>query len=146
MVTFNNWNVQPLQKVTVIRIKWVPPFLKLQSYQSQPLFYFKLNFALLYKIQKVNGPFWSHIPIKFVAFSIRSNHRECSMVFVKNSQNPLENTCVGVFFNTVAALRPRACKFIKKETLTQLFSCELCENFKNTPGGCFFVKYLKAFQ
>ena len=91
-------------------------------------------------------PFGPIFQLNLLLSSIRSNHRECSMVFVKNSQNPLENTCVGVFFNTVAALRPRACKFIKKETLTQLFSCELCENFKNTPGDCFFVKYLKAFQ
>ena len=28
--------------------------------------------------------------------------------------------------------RPEACNFIKKETLTQVFSCEFCEVFKNT--------------
>ena len=28
--------------------------------------------------------------------------------------------------------RPEACNFIKKETLTQVFSCEFCENFENT--------------
>ena len=91
-------------------------------------------------------PFGPIFQLNLLLSIIRRNHRECSMVLVKNSQNPPENTCVGVFFNTVAGLRPRACKFIKKETLTQLFSCELFENFKNTPGGCFFVKYLKAFQ
>ena len=28
--------------------------------------------------------------------------------------------------------RPKACNFIKKETVTQVFSCEFCENFKKT--------------
>ena len=28
--------------------------------------------------------------------------------------------------------RPEACNFIKKETLTQVFSCEFCEISKNT--------------
>ena len=27
--------------------------------------------------------------------------------------------------------RPQACKFIKTETLAQVFSCEICEFFKN---------------
>ena len=30
------------------------------------------------------------------------------------------------------SLRPQACNFIKKVTLTQLFSCEFCEISKNT--------------
>ena len=34
-----------------------------------------------------------------------------------------------LFFNKVAGL---ACNFIKKETLTQVFSCEFCETSKNT--------------
>ena len=33
-----------------------------------------------------------------------------------------------LFFNKFA----RACNFIKKETLVQVFSCEFCEIFKNT--------------
>ena len=28
--------------------------------------------------------------------------------------------------------RAQACNFIKKETLAQVFSCQFCENFKNT--------------
>ena len=28
--------------------------------------------------------------------------------------------------------KPVACNFIKKEALTQVFSCEFCEFFKNT--------------
>ena len=34
------------------------------------------------------------------------------------------------FFNKVAGLQ--ASNFIKKETLAQMFSCELCEIFNNT--------------
>ena len=51
------------------------------------------------------------------------------------SQNSQENTCVTVFFNTVAG---GACNFIKKETLAQVFLCEFCEIFKNT----FFTEHL----
>ena len=35
---------------------------------------------------------------------------------------------------------PQACNFIKKETVTQVFSCEFCEIFKNT----FFREQLRA--
>ena len=34
-------------------------------------------------------------------------------------------------FNNIAGLRPKACNFIKKETLAQVFSCEFCEISKN---------------
>ena len=51
-------------------------------------------------------------------------------VFFKISQNSQEITCdYGLFFNKVADLR---LFFKKKETLAQVFSHELCENFKNT--------------
>ena len=33
---------------------------------------------------------------------------------------------------------PQACNFIKKEALTQMFSCEFCEISKNT----FFIEHL----
>ena len=36
--------------------------------------------------------------------------------------------------------KPDACNFIKKETLAQVFSCELCEISKNT----FFTEHLRA--
>ena len=46
-------------------------------------------------------------------------------MFLKISQNSWENTCARVsFLNKVF--------FIKKETVTQLFSCEFCEISKNT--------------
>ena len=46
--------------------------------------------------------------------------------------------CQGLFFNKVAGLMPKACNFIKKETLAQVFSCEFCEISKNT----FFTEHL----
>ena len=49
-------------------------------------------------------------------------------VFLEISQNSLENTFVRVYF----LIKLQAYNFIKKETLAQVFSCELCENPKNT--------------
>ena len=40
-----------------------------------------------------------------------------------------KHLCQRLFFNKVAGL---ACKFIKKESLAQVFSCEFCEISKNT--------------
>ena len=34
----------------------------------------------------------------------------------------------------------KACNFIKKETLAQVFSCEFCEIFKNI----YFLEHLRA--
>ena len=51
--------------------------------------------------------FWSCFMWFFSDSKLRSSHRRCSMW-------------------------PQACNFIKKETLTQVFSCEFCESFKNT--------------
>ena len=42
-----------------------------------------------------------------------------------------KHLCQSPFFNKVASLRSDACNFIKKETLTQVFSCEFCEITKN---------------
>ena len=69
----------------------------------------------------------------------KSRHRRCSVrkVFLKISQNLQENTCVAAsFLIKLQALlrirlisvrmRERAFKFIKKETLKQVFSCEFC--------------------
>ena len=47
--------------------------------------------------------------------------------------------CQGLFFNKVAGLRPEACNFIKKKTLTQMYSCEFCEIYKNT----FFTEHVQ---
>ena len=48
-------------------------------------------------------------------------------LFLEISQKFTENICQSLFFNKVADLRPQACNFIKKETLTQVFSCGFCE-------------------
>ena len=78
----------------------------------------------------------------------RSSHQRCSAnVFLEISQNPQENTCARVsFLNKVEGLRP-----IKKQTLAQVFSWELCEISKNTfstehlrPTACFFFCNDKA--
>ena len=60
----------------------------------------------------------------------RSSHRRCSLkkVFLKLSQNSQENE------------ENEACNFIKKETLAQVFSFELCDIFKNI----FFTEHLRA--
>ena len=56
----------------------------------------------------------------------------CSLekVFLEISQNSQENTCARVSFSIKCS--PKACNFIKKETLAQVFSCQFCEISKNT--------------
>ena len=51
-----------------------------------------------------------------------SNSLPKKRALLKISQNSQEKTCVGVSF---------LINFIKKETPTQIFSCEFCEIFKN---------------
>ena len=59
--------------------------------------------------------------------SIRSNHQKCSVKkgvlrnFAKFTGKHLYQS---LFFNKVSG---GACNFLKKETLTQVFSCEFCE-------------------
>ena len=55
-------------------------------------------------------------------------------VFLNFLKNLQENTCTRVSF----LIKPEACDFIKKETLTQVFFCEFCEIFKKT----FFIERL----
>ena len=50
--------------------------------------------------------------------------------FLKIYQNSLENTSARVSF--LIKLLSEVCKFIKNETLTQVFSCEFWEIFKNS--------------
>ena len=57
-------------------------------------------------------------------------------MFLKISQDSQENTCARVSF--LIKLQVSVCNFIKKETLAQVFSCEVCKNFKNT----FFTEQL----
>ena len=57
--------------------------------------------------------------------------RRCSLkkVFFEISQNSQENTCPRVSF--LIKLQASACKFINKDTLTQVFFCEICEISQN---------------
>ena len=50
-----------------------------------------------------------------------------------------KHLCQRFFLNKVAGLRPKACNFIKKKSLAQVFSCEFCEISKNT----FFPEHLR---
>ena len=57
--------------------------------------------------------------------------QRCSVkkVFLKILQNSQENTCARVSF--LIKFQAKVCKFIKKETLAQVCSCEFCGIFKN---------------
>ena len=57
-------------------------------------------------------------------------------MFLEISQNSQENTCARVSFSI--KLR-KACNFIKKETLAQVFFCEFCEISRNN----FFTEHLR---
>ena len=62
----------------------------------------------------------------------KSNHAEvfCNKGLLKISENSQENTCTRVSF--LRKLQSSACNFIKQESRTQVFSCEICETFKKT--------------
>ena len=64
------------------------------------------------------------------AFLKTSSHYSNSskFAFLKVSKDLFENTCAGVSF--VIKLQS-ACKFIKKETPAQVFSCEFCRISEN---------------
>ena len=61
--------------------------------------------------------------------------QRCSVkkVLLEIPQYSQENTCDWVsFFKNVACLTPKACNFIKKDTLAQVYSCEFFKFSKNT--------------
>ena len=75
--------------------------------------------------------------------TIGSIHRRSSVkkVLLKISQNLQKSTCTRISF--LVKLLAEACNFLKKKTLPQVISCELCEFFKSniflckSSGGCF---------
>ena len=83
---------------------------------------------------------WGQLLVEVLSEHIRPETvtRRCSvkMVPLKITQNSQESISVRVSF--LIRLQVKACNFIKKETLTQVFSCEFGEIFKNT----FFIEYL----
>ena len=60
------------------------------------------------------------------------------MVFLEISESAQENTFARVSF--LIKLQALACDFIKKETLSQMFSFNFCKISKNT----FFTEHLRA--
>ena len=74
------------------------------------------------------------------ADTFRSSHRRCSTKIgvPKNFAKFTGKHCVSLFLNKVPGLK--ACNFIKKETLAQVFSCEFCETLKNT----FFMEHFRT--
>ena len=83
---------------------------------------------------------WGQLLVEVLSEHIRPETvtRRCSVkkVPLKITQNSQESISVRVSF--LIRLQVKACNFIKKETLTQVFSCEFGEIFKNT----FFIEYL----
>ena len=76
-------------------------------------------------------------------FQYRSSHQGWSIkksVLGNFTKITGKHLCQSLFFNKVAGLRlrPKACYFIKKETVAQVFSCKFCEISRNT----FFTAHL----
>ena len=84
---------------------------------------------------------------------VRVGHQRCSVgkIVLRNfTKFKGKHLCQSLFFNKVARLRPatllekiprhrcQVCSFIKKETLTQVFSSDFCKISKNT----FFIEHL----
>ena len=53
-------------------------------------------------------------------------------------QNSQKKAYIGVFFKE--SYRVEACNFIEKETPAKVFSCEICESFKNA----LFIEHIKT--
>ena len=88
---------------------------------------------------KVNGmtrilDFFSTVPFRSIArrYSVK---KMCLDI----SQNSQENNCARVSF-VIKLQASGLLLYIKKETLSQLFSCESCETSKNT----FFTEHLRV--
>ena len=77
----------------------------------------KCLFVRLYITKKNNGKYLNNKTLKWS----EALAQRCSVkkLFLETSQNSQKSTC------------SEACNFIKKETLTQVFSCECCEISKN---------------
>ena len=81
---------------------------------------------------EVDGAGWRWVQgLVIPTFQYRSNQR-CSVkkLFLEISQNSQKNTCARVLF--LIKSQTEACNFIKKETLTKVFSCEFREISKIT--------------
>ena len=75
-------------------------------------------------------------------FNFEGSHQRCFIrkgVHRNFGKFTGKHLCQSLFFIKVSC-SPEACNFIKKETLVLVFSCEFCENCKNT----FFTEHLWA--
>ena len=71
------------------------------------------------------------------------NTEAATEVFLKNYIKFIgKRLCQSLFFNKVAGL---ACKFIKKQTPTQVLFCGLCEIFKNNFFQATVSQNMKAY-
>ena len=112
----------------------------IKSIMKRKVFFIQLSFRMLlfnFFFEKMSSP----LPVLFVHVVKRSNSHSLmfsNQVFLKfcNTHRKL----LGFPFNKVAGLN--ACIFIKKETPTQVLSCEYCEIFKNS----FFVEHQTSIQ
>ena len=68
--------------------------------------------------------------VSWLPIAVIHNRHSVKKVFLRTSKNSQENTCTRVSF--FLSCRPQPCNFIKKENLTQVFSCEFREISKIT--------------
>ena len=94
--------------------------------------FFKFYFQSLFSFQIYSISFYDCSLKQEDIQCIEAVVRKCSVrkVFLQILQISQENTCARVSF--LIKLQAKACNFIKKETLAQVFSCEFCEISKNT--------------
>ena len=104
-------------------------FWRSESFIEKILFY-----KLSVKIYQNAGCFgyqylWKKCTNMEIFTSKKQSHQRCSIrkAVLRNFAKIHRKHLPESFFNKVAGLRPQACNFIKKETLTQVFSCGFCE-------------------
>ena len=84
--------------------------------------WFRISLKKLYV--RLNVKSWLIFQLEF---SFKSSHQRCSVkkgVLRNLSKFKAKYLFQSLFFNKVAGLRPKACNFIEKKTLVQVFSCE----------------------
>ena len=84
-----------------------------------------------------------HWGIEYFKISLERSNRPnvfCKKGVLRNFVKLKENTCARVSF--LIKLQSLACNYLKRKTLTQVFSCELCEISKNS--GCHCLEENKA--
>ena len=86
---------------------------------------------------------WQSVFLKITYFHAQKQPPEVFLFYKKGvlrnfARFTEKHLCQSLFL--LKFIRPQACNFIKKETLTQVFSCEFCEIFKNS----LFTEHLQA--